>query len=99
MRKVITLVAYFCILCTLTEWRQSSHNIKKIKRLFRKAQKLKRSSSQKPEKKEAREKLVIAAHIEYIDTANGLLEKVRNTIRKAHGGGVMAIAIIFEIEE
>jgi hypothetical protein len=37
---------------------------------FRKAQKLKRSSSQKPEKKEAREKLVIAAHIEYIDTAN-----------------------------
>jgi hypothetical protein len=99
MRKVITLVAYFCILCTLTEWRQSSHNIKKIKRLFRKAQKLKRSSSQKPEKKEAREKLVIAAHIEYIDTANSLLEKVRNTIRKAHGGGVMAIAIIFEIEE
>jgi hypothetical protein len=24
---------------------------------------------------------------------------VRNTIKKAHGGGVMAIAIIFEIEE
>jgi hypothetical protein len=48
----------------LTEWRQSSHNIKKIKRLFRKAQKLKRSPSQKPEKKEGREKLVIAAPVE-----------------------------------
>jgi hypothetical protein len=52
--------------------------------------------TQKPEKKEAREKLVIAAHI---DTANSPLEKVRNTIKKAHSGGVMAIAIIFEIEE
>lgn len=92
MRKVITLVAYFCIICTLTEWRQSSHNIKKIKRLFRKTQKLKRSSSKNPEKKEAREKLIIAAHIEYIDTAKDLLEKAR-------GGGVMAIAIVCEIEE
>lgn len=99
MRKVITLVASLCTLCALTEWRQSSHNIKKIKRLFRRAQKLKRSSSKKPEKKEAREKIIIAAHLEYIDAAKALLEKARNTVKKVNGGGVMAIAIIFEIEE
>ncbi len=99
MRKVITLVAYLCTLFALTEWRQSSHNIKKIKRLFRRAQKLKRSSSNNPEKKEAREKVIIAAHLEYIDTAKALLEKARNTAKKVNGGGVMAITIIFEIEE
>ena len=42
MRKVITLVATLCTLCFLTEWRQNSHNLKKVKRLFRITQKLKR---------------------------------------------------------
>jgi len=99
MRKVITLVATLCTLCALTEWRQSSHNLKKVKRLFRRAQKLKRSTSQNPKKKEERERVIIAAHLEYIDVARGFLEKARNTIKKVNGGGVMAIAIIFEIEE
>lgn len=99
MRKVIILVATLCTLCALTEWRQSSYNLKKIKRLFRKAQKLKRSTSKDPKKEEEREKLIIAAHLEYIDVAKDFLEKARNTIKKVNGGGAMAIAIIFEIEE
>lgn len=99
MRKVITQVAYLCTLCAITEWRQSSHNIKKIKRLFRKAQKLKRSTSKNPEKKEARETLVNAAHLEYIEVSTLLIEKARNTIKKANGGGALAIVIIFEIEK
>jgi hypothetical protein len=99
MRKVITLVATLCTLCALTKWRQSSHNLKKVKRSFRRAQKLKRSTSKDPKKKETREKVIIAAHLEYIDVAKDLLEKARNTIKKVNGGGAMAIAIIFEIEE
>ncbi len=92
-------MATLCTLCALTEWRQSSHNLKKVKRLFRRAQKLKRSTSKNPKKKEEREKVIIAAHQEYIDVAKGFLEKARNTVKKVNGGGAMAIAIIFEIEE
>jgi len=99
MRKTITLVAALCTLCGTTEWRQSSHNLKKIKRLFRRAQKLKRSTSKDPKKKKEREKVIIEAHQEYIDIAKNFLEKARHTIKEVNGGGAMAIAIIFSIEE
>jgi len=99
MRKTITLVAALCTLCGTTGWRQSSHNLKNIKRLFRRAQKLKRSTSNDPKKKKEREKVIIEAHQEYIDIAKNFLEKTRNTIKKVNGGGAMAIAIIFSIEE
>ena len=92
------MVATLCALCFLTEWRQSRHNIKTVKRLFRKTQKLKRSTSKDPAKQEKREKIIIAAHLEYIDVARGFLEKTRNTITKVNGGGARAIAIIFAIE-
>jgi IS5 family transposase len=98
MRKVITLVATLCILCRLNGWRQSKHNVKTIKRLFRKAQQLKRSTSKDPQKKEKREKLIKAAHHEYIDVANIFLDKVRLTIKQADSGGPMAIALVFSIE-
>jgi hypothetical protein len=98
MRKVIELVATLCTLCSLTDWRQSRHNIKTVKRLFRKTQKLKRSTSKDPAKQEEREKIIIAAHLEYINVARGFLEKARGTITKVNGGGAMAIAITFAIE-
>ena len=98
MRKVITLVATLCILCRLNGWRQSKHNVKTIKRLFRKAQQLKRSTSKDQKKKEKRKKLIKAAHQEYIDVANIFLDRVRFTIQQADSGGPMAIALIFSIE-
>ncbi len=51
MRKAISLVAILCTLCQLSDWRQSKHNIKTFKRLFRKAQQLKRSTSKDENKK------------------------------------------------
>lgn len=99
MRKVITLVATLCTLCSLTEWRQSAHNLKTIKQLFRKTQKLKRSTSDDPTKKEKREKIIVAAHLEYIDVARGFLEKARNTIMKVNGGGIIAIEMTLAIEK
>jgi hypothetical protein len=99
MRKIITLVATLCALCFLTEWRQSSHNLKTVKRFFRKTQKLRHSTSKNPKKKEEIEKVIIKSHLEYIDVSKGFLEKARNTIKKVDHGGAMAIAIISEIEE
>lgn len=98
MRKVICLVATLCAVCNLTEWRQSKYNIKTLKRLFRKAQQLKRSTSEDQDKKDKRAKLISAAHQEYIDAANIFLGKARVTIATASSGGSMAIALVFVIE-
>lgn len=87
MRKVLSLVATLCTLCNLSGWRQSKHNIKTLKRLFRKAQQLKRSTSKDPKKKAKREELIKAAHQEYIDTANAFLNKVRSSTLHADSGG------------
>ena len=87
-----------CTLCELAGWRQSIHNIKTIKKLFRKAQKLKRSTSKDPKKKEQREKLIIEAHQKYIEVAEYFLSKARVSLGEVNGGGVIAIALIMEIE-
>ena len=98
MRKVISLTATLYTICGLTGWRQSSHNIRTIKRLFRKAQKLKRSTSKDPKKKEQREKIIIEAHQKYIDVAGDFLAKARESLGGVNGGGVLAMALVIEIE-
>jgi len=99
MRKVITLIANLCILCNLSGWRQSTHNIKMIKRLFRKAQQMKRSTSKNQDKKKARDTLIKTAHQEYIDLATTFLDRARITIGQVNSPSPMAIALIFEIED
>jgi len=98
MRKVITLVATLCNLCGLIGWRQSNHNIKTLKRLFRKAQQLKRSTSKDQAKKDKRVELIQAAHLEYIDAAKIFLDRTRMTLQSVSGGGLSVIAIVFSIE-
>ena len=98
MRKAISLTATLCAICGLTGWRQSNHNIKTLKRLFRKAQQLKRSTSKDPKKKKQREKVIIEAHQRYIVGAGDFLTKARASVDEVNGGGVMAIALVMEIE-
>ena len=80
VRKVITLIAQSCSEVGLQGWRQSHHNIRKIKKLFRKAQQLKRSTSKDETKKAKRVKLIIAAHQGYIDVVQSFLERSLSTI-------------------
>jgi hypothetical protein len=98
MRKIITLIATLCTFCGLSGWRQSKHNIKTIKRLFRKAQQLKRSTSKDQAKKDARVERIKTAHQEYIDAATLFLDRARLTIKQANSGGAKTIALIFTIE-
>lgn len=100
MRKAITLVATLCATCNLAGWRQSFHNIKTIKRLFRKAQQLKRSTSKVPEKQKEREQLVIDAHQVYIDNALDFSTKIRDSIKfigPANTNNQVVMGIIAEI--
>ena len=98
MRKAIELVTTLCAMTNLTGWRQSSHNLKKIKQLFRKAQQLKRSTSKTSEKQQKREQLIIEAHQAYIDTANDFSIRVRNTIGAINSTDFEIKAIIAEIK-
>jgi hypothetical protein len=78
--KVITLIAAVCFSVGISTWRQSSHNMRKIKKLFRKAQNLKRSTAESEKKKAQREELIIEAHQAYIKLVSSFLERVEKTI-------------------
>lgn len=87
MRKVITLTARLCEENAITEWRQAGHSLRKIKRMYLRAQNLKRSNSQNQDKKDAHEKIIVEAHrayikisAEYLKKAEGSLSKMRNKI-------------------
>jgi IS5 family transposase len=79
--KVIRLITLICLSVGIPGWRQSQHNIKKIKKLFRKAQNLKRSTSKNKEQQTARQELIIAAHQAYLDLVESFLERVQETIK------------------
>jgi len=80
MRKIIVLIMSLCDDLGLPGWRKGTYNIKKVKRYFRKAQQLRRSTSKDPEKKSKREQLIINAHLAYLELAMSLIERVRETI-------------------
>jgi hypothetical protein len=81
MRKMISLIAIICSEIGITEWRQSHHNILKVKRLLRVIQKLKRSTSKDDAKKIQRNKFIVREHQNYIDVCQSFVLKVKETIR------------------
>ena len=80
-RKMISLIAIICSEIGITAWRQSHHNITKVKRSLRVIQKLKRSTSKDEAKKEKRDKLILMEHQQYIDACQGFAFKAKETIR------------------
>ena len=80
IRKMISLIMRLCGNIEISDWRQGEHHIRKAKRYYRNAQQLKRSSSKNDDKKAERERLIIAAHNEYIDLAQGYVDKTRQTL-------------------
>lgn len=82
IRKIISLIAFICKKFELTDWRQSKHNLKKIKRLFRKCQNLRHSNSKNPQKKALRNEIIIETHKEYIDLVESSVDRVRITMKK-----------------
>ena len=79
IRKVICLTAVFCKQYGVPGWGKSAFNVKKIKKLFRHAQKMKYSTSKDPKKIEKQEKAVIEAHQAYLMVVEGFLERVNET--------------------
>lgn len=97
-RTVIRLAADLCDGREMSDWRQSSYNIRCIKKLERAAQNSKR---RKRKKQEDTDTQVIESHISYIAKANLYLNKAMETINvvKSTDYTVSEEKIIKDIEE
>ena len=81
IRKMISLVAIICSEVGISEWRQSHYHLLRVKRLLRGIENLKRSTSKNEDKRVQRDQYIIHAHQNYIDVCQGLVLRIKETIR------------------
>ena len=86
VRKAIETCAQLCQDEGLSDWRQSKHNIRKLKRLYRRLQSLKRSTAKDPDKRAARQGEIEQACREYLALAEDFLARARDTRATLHIG-------------
>jgi len=91
-RKIISLIAIICSEIGLSTWRQSHHNIMKVKGLLRAIQRLKRSTSKDEAKKQKREQFIIDEHLNYIAVCQGFVSKVKETILILRKLGILSVS-------
>jgi len=96
--KVITLIAALCGAVGLAGWRQSSHNIRKVKKLFRRVQNLKRSNAKDDKKKVEREGLIVEAHGAYLKLVGSFLERVDKSVATLREKGLATEEQLAEVE-
>jgi hypothetical protein len=84
VRKSIETCATLCQGQDLSDWRQSAHNIRCLKRAYRRVQQLKRSKSKDEDKRGARSEQIKQAHREYLDLAAAFLLRAHITGDKLH---------------
>ena len=87
LRKVITLTARWCAELEVSEWRQSRHNIRQLKRLLRAAQNTKRSKAQAAAQQERNAARLRAAYEEYLGVAAHYLYKAQETLARLEQAG------------
>jgi hypothetical protein len=98
-RKMIEECADLCASHRLTDWRQSRHNIKTFKKQYRVVQKLKHSTSQDEEKYLAKKEAIKQAHQDYLDQAEGFLERARATRALLGFLPGILVAVFFALDE
>ena len=79
IRTLMVIIAGLCAEMGLTEWRQSAYQLRQFKKLFRQVQRLKHSTAKDPEKRAAKQEAVRQAHRDYLEAAEALLVRVRET--------------------
>jgi len=80
LRKIIFLIMTLCKLHGITSFRKGMFNFRKIKRLFTKISRMKRSSAKNAEKKEERNQLIIKAHQLYLELAQVMVDKAKEAL-------------------
>jgi len=97
IRKMIGLIGIICSEIGITEWRQSHHNIQKVKGLLRGIQRLKRSTSKDETKKAQRDQLIVDEHRNYIDLCRGTVLRVEETICILRELGLLSVTQDFRL--
>jgi len=98
MRKVIMLTARVCCAFGVEGWRQSGHNLEKIQKRYRRAQKLKGSTSQDEIKKARQQAVIKEAYQAYIDMAQEFVERAQASLSELRQKGCPAILELMHIE-
>lgn len=98
IRKVVFLIGRECAELGITEWRQHRHIFKKIKKLFNKVRRLKRSTSKDEDKKAKREQLIIESHKQYVDVVKSYVTRAKQSIRILNEMEVGNVAHLMVIE-
>lgn len=76
MRKVIQLLLRLCSTQGLSDWRQNEYHLRRLKKLFRRAQKSNRSKAKGAEEKKK------DAYANYLNQASALIQKALSTVDK-----------------
>jgi hypothetical protein len=82
----------------LPGWSQGNHLLKTVKKLFQKAQRLRRSTSKDPQQKAKKEQLIIAVHLAYLDLAESSIARVRETLFSVSSPSIVVHLKIKEIK-
>jgi hypothetical protein len=98
IRKTIEIAAGLCNAHGLTEWRQSAYNVRQFKKLYRKAQQLKRSSSKDETKRQIKQAKVCEAHRLYLEEAERIVDRARET-RQRLAKLVLFQGVLSELDE
>ncbi len=88
MRKSITRIALEFSRLELTAWRQSEYILRKIKKLFNKANKLGRSKNQADK---------VSAHLDYIETATEYIRSIQQSVDILIEMGMASAFLLTEI--
>jgi hypothetical protein len=99
VRKVIKTCAQLCQDEGLSDWRQSRHNIRKLKKLYRRLQSLKRSTSKDPDKRAARQAEIEQACREYLALAEQFLTRARDTRAMLHIGHDLPAIVLSDLDQ
>lgn len=99
IRRTIILIMRLSDQLNIGGWRQGLNNLRKIKRYFRNAQQMKRSTSKNQKKKDKREQLIINAHIAYFELVQSFIDKVKENIAEIQSCDIVVQLKIQEIEK
>jgi hypothetical protein len=98
IRKTIEICASLCESHGMSDWRQSRHNLREFKKLYRRAQTCKHSSAQDEAKRQIKQEEMQQAHRDYLAQARSHLERAKQT-RSDLAHVVLAEVFLGELDE
>lgn len=99
VRKAIETCAQLCKDEGLSDWRQSKHNIRTLKRLYRRLQSLKRCTAKDPDKRAARQGEIEQACRDYLALAEQFLTRAHTTRALLHIAYHLPAALLADLDQ